>query len=101
MESKRYAGHVIRSFGDSPTRALLEGKVPARWRPIRRQAERRLNGLDATSELRDLAALPSNRLEKLKGGRGGQYSIRINGQWRVCFEWREDGPHDVSIVDYH
>ncbi|MDF1555219.1 MAG: type II toxin-antitoxin system RelE/ParE family toxin [Deferrisomatales bacterium] len=71
----------------------FEGLVP--------QAERRLQILDSGTSLEDLAALPSNRLEALGGDRTGQHSIRINQQWRLCFEWREDGPHEVEIVDYH
>ncbi len=70
---------------------------------FRRQAEKRLRILDAAVSLRDLAQLPSNRLEALFGDRKGQYSIRINQQWRICFEWPKegDGPENVEIVDYH
>jgi len=57
--------------------------------------------LDNAESLRDLSALRSNRLEALRGDRSGQYSIRINAQWRICFRWTEDGPGDVEIVDYH
>ena len=57
--------------------------------------------LDSATELRDLRAPPANRLEKLKGNRAGQHSIRINDQWRICFAWKEDGPHEVEITDYH
>lgn len=57
--------------------------------------------LDSAETLGDLAALPSNRLEALRGDRAGQYSIRINAQWRICFRWADDGPYDVEIVDYH
>jgi toxin HigB-1 len=68
-----------------------------------RQAESRLERLDAATSLKDLAALPGNRLEALKGNRHGQYSIRINDQWRICFEWPNGaaGPINVEIVDYH
>ena len=65
------------------------------------QATRRLTLLDNAEALRDLAGLPSNRLESLRGDRVGQYSIRINAQWRICFRWADDGPCDVEIVDYH
>jgi proteic killer suppression protein len=65
------------------------------------QAERRLQILDSATHLQDLAALPSNRLEALKGDRQGQYSMRINAQWRLCFEWRANGAYNVEIVDYH
>ena len=57
--------------------------------------------LDSAETLRDLAALPGNRLEALRGNRAGQHSIRINAQWRICFRWTDDGPGDVEIVDYH
>ena len=68
-----------------------------------RQAERRIDRLDAATSLQDLAALPGNRLEALKYDREGQYSIRINEQWRICFEWPVEsrGPVNVEIVDYH
>jgi proteic killer suppression protein len=68
-----------------------------------RQAEVRLDRLDAATSLRDLGALPGNRLEALKGNRKGQHSIRINDQWRICFEWPDGspGPANVEIVDYH
>jgi len=62
---------------------------------------RRLTLLDNAESLQDLAALPGNRLETLRGNRTGQYSIRINEQWRICFRWSDEGPHDVEIVDYH
>jgi len=62
---------------------------------------RRLSILDSADALQDLAGLPSNRLEALQGDRVGQHSIRINAQWRLCFRWTTDGPHDVEIVDYH
>ncbi len=72
-----------------------------RFQGFAAQAERRLQILDSATRLQDLAALPSNRLEALSGNRDGQYSIRINQQWRICFEWREDGAYNVEIVDYH
>jgi toxin HigB-1 len=70
---------------------------------FRRQSERRLRILDAATSLGDLVALNSNGLEALKGDRKGQYSIRINNQWRICFKWPKDetGPSNVEIVDYH
>jgi toxin HigB-1 len=94
---------MIRSYRDSKTERLAGGgKVPL-WESFRRQSEKRLRILDAATSLRDLAALNSNRLETLKGDRKGQYSIRINGKWRLCFEWPKDaiGPSNVEIVDYH
>jgi proteic killer suppression protein len=68
-----------------------------------RQAHKRLEVLSAATSLGDLRGLPSNRLEALRGDRAGQYSIRINDQWRICFEWPQDaaGPCHVEIVDYH
>lgn len=92
---------MIQSFRDADTEALYEGKRVPRFESFRAQAERRLNLLDNATTLRDLAGLPSNRLEALKGDRMGRYSIRVNRRWRICFEWRADGPHDVEIVDYH
>ena len=94
---------MIRSYRDRNTERLAEGEPVREWRPFRRQAEKRLRILDAAASLVDLAALNSNRLETLKGNRKGQYSIRINGQWRICFEWPKDasGPMNVEIVDYH
>ena len=65
------------------------------------QARQKLNGLDDATSLRDLTRKRGNRLEALFGDRLGQYSIRINRQWRVCFRWSDDGPYDVEIVDYH
>ena len=68
---------------------------------IQQRARRKLRMLDAAIDLDDLRTPPSNRLEKLKGGRIGQYSIRINNQWRICFSWKEGGAAGVEIVDYH
>ena len=65
------------------------------------QATRRLTVLGNAASLQDLAGLPSNRLEALSGDRAGQYSIRINRQWRICFRWEDDGSYDVEVVDYH
>lgn len=64
-------------------------------------ARRKLAVLDAAETLSDLRSPPGNRLEPLQGDRAGQHSIRINGQWRVCFVWQDNGPHEVEIVDYH
>ena len=92
---------MIRSFKDHRTERLFNGEQVREFQAFTRQAEKRLRILDAADTLRALQMLPSNRLEALKGDRQGQYSIRINQQWRVCFAWREDGPHQVEIVDYH
>jgi proteic killer suppression protein len=73
-----------------------------RWsEPVRKAALRRLYALEAATNLLDLRSPPSNRLEKLRGDRAGQYSIRINDQWRICFVWDQTGAWDVEIVDYH
>jgi proteic killer suppression protein len=92
---------MIRSFRNRPTQRFFEGNRVAAFQAFADQATRRLTLLDNAESLRDLAALPSNRLESLKGDRAGEFSIRINGQWRVCFRWDDEGPHDVEIVDYH
>lgn len=94
---------MIRSYRDRDTERFAAGERVRQWEPFRRQAEKRLRILDAATALADLIALNSNRLEALKGDRKGQYSIRINDQWRICFEWPADdpGPSDVEIVDYH
>jgi len=94
---------VIRSYRDRDTEQLALGGRIRQWEPFRRQAEKRLRILDSATSLGDLAALNSNRLEALKGKRDGQYSIRINDQWRICFKWlrNEPGPSMVEIVDYH
>lgn len=68
---------------------------------LRRVAERKLDMLDSAESLDDLRVPPANRLEALTGDRRGQFSIRINDQYRICFRWEPDGPHDVEIVDYH
>lgn len=94
---------MIRSFRDKRTQRFAEGLRVAQFEPFRRQAEKRLRALEAAVSLLDLRGLPSNRLEALKGDRKGQYSIRINNQWRICFEWRPDadGPENVEITNYH
>ena len=92
---------MIRSFGDRKTQRFFEGRYVAAFQGIADSAARRLVLLDGAETLRDLAALPGNRLEALRGGRAGQHSIRINAQWRICFRWTDDGPCDVEIVDYH
>ena len=92
---------MIRSYRNKKTEAFARGEFVRAFQGFRKQAEKRLEILDAAETLGDLAALPSNRLEALSGDRRGQYSIRINQQWRVCFEWISDGPENVEITDYH
>lgn len=83
------------------TQRLFNRESVKKFRAIETVALRKLILLDAAQQLRDLAALPGNRLEALKGDRKGQHSIRINDQWRVCFIWREGDAFSVEIVDYH
>jgi proteic killer suppression protein len=92
---------VIVSYRDKRTRDFAQGKRVNAFSGFDRQAQLRLDRLEAATSLQDLAALPGNRLEALKHDRKGQHSIRINDQWRVCFVWRGDGVHAVEIVDYH
>jgi len=94
---------MILSYRDKRTKAFAGGAVVREFRNFDRQAYKRLEILDAASSLDELRALPSNRLEALRGDRAGQLSIRINLQWRLCFEWPKDapGPSNVEIVDYH
>jgi proteic killer suppression protein len=94
---------VIVSYRDRKTERFANGERVREFSGFSRQAEIRLDRLDAAATLKDLAALSGNRLEALKGDRQGQYSIRINDQWRICFEWPEGspGPVNVEIVDYH
>jgi len=92
---------MIRSFSDRKTEQFFNGLRVRAFQGFAEQATRRLTVLDSADTLQDLSALRSNRLEVLAGDRAGQYSIRINKQWRICFRWEDDGAHDVEIVDYH
>jgi proteic killer suppression protein len=94
---------MIVSFRDKRTADFASGKRVKAFSGIERAARMKLDRLEAALTLGDLAALPGNRFEALKGDRKGQYSIRVNDQWRVCFEWpeRSPGPANVEIVDYH
>jgi len=94
---------VIVSYRDRRTKDFAIGKRVKAFSGIERAARLKLDRLEAAVTLKDLAALPGNRFEVLKGDRKGQYGIRINDQWRVCFEWpeRSPGPTNVEIVDYH
>lgn len=93
---------MIRSFADRDTERLWE-REPVRRFPadLRRVMLRKLGLVDGAVPLEDLRIPPGNRLEKLRGDRAGQYSIRINNQWRICFRWRNGNADDVAIVDYH
>ena len=93
---------MIKSFSDGETEKVFKGQFSRRLpQNIQRLAERKLIMLHRSITLNDLRTPPANRLEALKGERSGQHSIRINDQWRICFEWREDGVYEVEIVDYH
>jgi proteic killer suppression protein len=94
---------MILSYGDKRTEAFARGEFVREFQGFDRQAYKRLEILEAATALEELRALPSNRLEALKGGRSGQFSIRINMQWRICFEWPQNaaGPSGVIIIDYH
>ena len=94
---------MIVSYRDKRTRDFASGERIKAFSGIERAARLKLDRLEAAVELRDLRTLPDNRLEALKGDRKGQYSIRINDQWRICFEWPSGspGPANVEIVDYH
>ena len=92
---------MIRSFKCPDTEALANGDLVRRFVNIQSVARRKLRQLEIAAGLDDLRVPPGNRLESLKGLRAGQFSIRINDQWRVCFRWKRDGAHDVEIVDYH
>ncbi len=93
---------MIKGFKCKATKALFDGEKPPRqFRSIAKVAKRKLDMLDYTVALEDLRSPPGNRLEALRGDLAGRYSIRINGQWRICFTWHADGPDDVEIVDYH
>jgi toxin HigB-1 len=93
---------MIVSFRDRETELIWQGVFSRRLpRDIQSMALRKLRMLNNASSLTDLKAPPNNQLEALKGDRAGQHSIRINKQWRICFEWTKGGPERVEIVDYH
>jgi len=93
---------TIKTWANADTKAIFKGESP-RIVPasVARRAHRKLLILDAAKDLRDLRTTPGNRLEKLRGDRAGQFSIRINSQYRVCFVWRSGDAYQVEIVDYH
>lgn len=94
---------MIISYRDKATERFAAGRHVKEFSGFARQAEMRLDRLEVAVSLADLAALPGNRFETLRGDRAGQFSIRINDQWRICFSWPDGspGPVDVEIVDYH
>lgn len=93
---------MIRSFANADTERVWRRQRVRRFGPdLQRMANRKLLIIDAAETLNDLRVPPGNRLEQLRGDRAGQYSIRINDQWRICFSWTAAGAADVEIVDYH
>ncbi|MGC2257713.1 MAG: type II toxin-antitoxin system RelE/ParE family toxin [Candidatus Sulfotelmatobacter sp.] len=94
---------MILGYRDKRTRDFALGKRVKAFSGVERSVRLKLDRLEAAVDLRDVAVLPGNRFEVLKGDRKGQYSIRVNDQWRICFEWSEKaaGPSNVEIVDYH
>jgi toxin HigB-1 len=94
---------VILSYRDKRTRDFAAGKRVKAFSGFERSARLKLDRMEAATSIRDLAALPGNRFEVLSGDRKGEYSIRINNKWRICFEWVDgaSGPSNVEIVDYH
>ena len=92
---------MIKNFKCKHTQALFEGKCPKQYRAFQSQAERKLQMINKSQDVKDLLQPPGNHLEKLSGDRFGQYSIRINNKWRVCFEWIDNHAEQVEIVDYH
>jgi proteic killer suppression protein len=94
---------VILSYREKRTKDFAGGKRVKTFSGFERSARMKLDRLEAATSIRDLAALPGNRFEALAGDRKGEYSVRINDRWRVCFEWADGavGPSNVEIVDYH
>lgn len=93
---------MIRGFADRDTEKLFDRRPTRRFGPaVEKLARRKLLMLDAAESLNDLRIPPGNRLEKLRGDRSGQHSIRVNDQWRICLRWRSGDAFDVEIVDYH
>ena len=92
---------VIRTFRSRDAELIFHRRPTRRFQSVARVAKRKLDHLHAATSLLDLAAIPGNQLEALKGDRDGQHSIRINDQFRVCFRWEEGDAYEVEIVDYH
>lgn len=93
---------MIEPFASNETKKIFLGKISTKLpKDIQRTARRKLLYLDDADDIQDLLAPPGNRLKKLKGDRAGQHSIRINDQWRICFDWAGNNAKNVEIVDYH
>ena len=99
--AKRYRSYMILSFGNKDTQSIAEGTRVPKFSPFEKIARRKLRQLEIANDVSDLRVPPGNHLEALQGDRKGQYSIRINDQYRVCFYWRNGGAEQVEIVDYH
>jgi len=92
---------IIKTFAQKETEQLFNEEPVRRFQSVERQARRKLLYLHSVGSLQDLLQPPGNKLESLKGDRKGQYRIRINDQWRICFRWRDGNAFDVEITDYH
>jgi len=92
---------MIKTFADKKSEKIAQGERVKAWSNIERQIQRKLEYLNAAAELGDLRAPPGNNLEQLRGDREGQFSIRINDQYRICFKWEAGNVYDVEITDYH
>ncbi|WP_049456580.1 type II toxin-antitoxin system RelE/ParE family toxin [Stenotrophomonas maltophilia] len=92
---------MIRTYADKDTEGIAKGRKVKALAQIERQIQRKLVYLNSAVALQDLKAPPGNRLEALKGNRKGQYSIRINDQYRICFTWKDGDVYDVEVTDYH
>ena len=102
INALRYYSSVIRTFRDRATEAVFRRQRSRKFGPeVANRALRKLLMIDASESLDDMRVPPGNKLEKLSGDRHGQYCIRVNDQWRVCFRWDGDDAYDVEIVDYH
>ena len=100
--SRSQGAIMIRSFRDTRTESVFEGDHVPMWHPeLTRRAMRKLHSLDSAHGIGDLRAMPGNRLEKLIGDRAGQWSIRVNDRWRICFRWIDGHAENVELVDYH
>ena len=98
----RYYESMIKTFADKRTAAIFEGYQVTRLpKEIQDTARRKLKTIDAATDINSLRVPPGNRLEALKGDRAGQWSIRVNGQWRICFRWIDGDALDVEVADYH